>query len=104
MERIAISEEMVLSIVWDSEEDPALQEIMDMVNRKYSKNWKPQTVSTFLSRLCRKGYLDMYRKGRHFYYVPTITKEDYLKSELQRLVYTLADNNIQYLKQIIEEL
>ena len=41
---------LVMKVIWDSTEELALQEVMDGVNHENGKNWKPQTVSTFLSR------------------------------------------------------
>lgn len=67
----------VMKCVWDTENDMSLLEITDMVNQKYVKSWKPQTVSTFLGRLVAKGYLEMYRKGRRFFYHPYVELEQY---------------------------
>lgn len=51
-----------------------------MVAKGYS--WKMQTISTFLSRLVKKGYLDVARKGKNFFYTPRIDKHLYA-SKLQ---------------------
>lgn len=66
-----------MKVIWDSEEDLALQDVMDGVNGENGKNWKPQTVSTFLARLVKKGFLNVYRKGRYSYYPPLVSKEEY---------------------------
>lgn len=70
-------EKVVMKCVWDSEEDLSMQEITAQVNSLYDKNWKTQTVSTFLARLVRKDYLKMYRKGRCFYYQALVEREEY---------------------------
>ena len=75
---ISACEKLVMKVIWDSTEELALQEVMDGVNHENGKNWKPQTVSTFLSRLVKKGFLNMYRKGRYCYYQPLVSKEDFL--------------------------
>ena len=54
---ISACEKLVMKVIWDSTEELALQEVMDGVNHENGKNWKPQTVSTFLSRLVKKGFL-----------------------------------------------
>lgn len=66
-----------------STEELALQEVMDGVNHENGKNWKPQTVSTFLSRLVKKGFLNMYRKGRYCYYQPLVSKEDFWRATME---------------------
>ena len=42
-----------------------------------------QTVSTFLSRLVKKGFLNMYRKGRYCYYQPLVSKEDFWRATME---------------------
>lgn len=71
----------VMKCVWDTEDDMSLLDITQMVNERYHKEWKPQTVSTFLSRLVTKEYLEMYRKGRKFFYHPHVEIEQY-KSQM----------------------
>lgn len=61
-------EQLVMKTVWDSKKELGLMEIMERVNKNYHKEWKPQTVSTFLARLVQKGYLSHYREGRVFFY------------------------------------
>lgn len=70
-------EELVMKTVWDAEEELSLMEIMDRVNTKYDKDWKQQTVSTFLARLVSKGYLQHNRQGRQFFYKILIPLEEY---------------------------
>ena len=70
-------EQLVMKTVWDAEDELSLMEIMQRVNDKYHKDWKPQTVSTFLARLVRKGYLRHYRQGRVFFYQILIPLEEY---------------------------
>lgn len=80
---ISACERLVMKIIWDSTEDLALQEVMERVNEENGKNWKPQTVSTFLTRLVKKGFLSLYRKGRYCYYQPLVSKEDFWKATMQ---------------------
>ena len=73
-------EELVMRCIWDSETDIGVQEITQMVNERYGKQWKQQTVSTFLVRLVKKNYTDMYRKGRNFFYHPKVEKAEYCEN------------------------
>ena len=80
---ISACEKLVMKVIWDSTEELALQEVMDGVNHENGTNWKPQTVSTFLSRLVKKGFLNMYRKGRYCYYQPLVSKEDFWRATME---------------------
>lgn len=79
-------EEMVMKTVWDAEGELGLTDITQRVNETYNKDWKTQTVSTFLARLVRKGYLQHYRKGRIFLYQILVEQEDYVGEMAERFV------------------
>ena len=59
---ISACERVVMKAIWDTPEEMALQQIMDKVNEANGKNWKPQTVSTFLSRLVKKDFYHLTAK------------------------------------------
>ena len=85
MERVSRCEEQVLATVWDAEETPDLSAVMNRVNSRFGHGWKPQTVSTFLGRLVKKGFLETYRKGRYTYYLPRVSKESYKKAAVAEM-------------------
>ncbi len=87
-------EELVMRCIWDSETDIGVQEITQMVNERYGKQWKQQTVSTFLVRLVKKNYTDMYRKGRNFFYHPKVEKAEYCENMLKDYVDFWNDGNM----------
>lgn len=77
------SEEIVMKSIWDIGDDMCLSQIMDYT-KEYGKEWKSQTVSTFLSKLVLKGFIDPYRKGRYFHYKVLITEKEYKIYKLKR--------------------
>lgn len=87
-------EVLVMKTIWESEEFLALRGVTAQVNLKFHKSWKPQTVSTFLARLVKKGFLEMERKGRQFYYYPLVSEADYSKKEIVKCVDFWSDGKI----------
>lgn len=85
---------VVMKCIWTSDHEMALPEIVDMVNDKYKREWKSQTVSTFLARLVKKGFLTLYRNGRQFYYVPLVKEVDYKTNELEECLMFWCNNNL----------
>lgn len=79
LERLTECEQLVMKTLWDAGEELSLMDIVQRINGngRYRKNWKPQTVSTFLARLVRKGYLRHYRQGRLFFYQILIPLDEY---------------------------
>lgn len=78
-ERVNLTEceKIVMKSVWDAGKDVSLVEIMAAIQDKYDKEWKRQTVSTFLLHLIQKGFLTSYRVGRVFYYHEEVSLEDF---------------------------
>ena len=92
-ENITDCELLVMKILWDTTEELSLPGIVDAVNTAFDRTWKPQTVSTFLARLVRKGYLDMVRKGRLFIYYPKVSKKEYATIVIGNYVEFYCEND-----------
>jgi predicted transcriptional regulator len=65
--------------------------------KEYGKDWKSQTVSTFLSKLVLKGFIEPYRKGRYFHYKVLISEKDYKSSKLTRHISFWNKNDVESL-------
>lgn len=80
------AEMLVMGIIWDNpEKRMVLSEIVAAVNDRWGKDWKPQTVSTYLAHLVRKGYLKMHRNGKIYTYEPLKGKDEYMVEVLEAL-------------------
>lgn len=86
-------EQLVMKVIWESEEELTLPDIVKGVNERFGKSWKPQTVSTFLARLVRKNFLTSYRSGRTFFYQPLVSEKDYGDRMIKRCVEFWGNNN-----------
>lgn len=85
-EALTECEVIVMKVIWESDDVMSIQEITSRINLKYKKDWKLQTVSTFLSRAVKKGYLEMKRRGRTFDYYPLVPEEEYGRREIVKCV------------------
>lgn len=86
-------EQLVMKVIWGSEVELTLPDIVKNVNETYGKDWKPQTVSTFLARLVRKNFLNSYRSGRTFFYQPLVSEKAYGKKMINSCVEFWGNNN-----------
>lgn len=103
MTELSVCEEQVLMTVYRHDEAPVMQDVLNVVNRTYQHEWKPQTVSTFLTRCVQKGYLTMQRKGRYAYYYPVIPIEEYQRMQLIRMKDNIFNGDIEQLQKCLEE-
>jgi len=97
MEALSESELLVMKVIWHSQQAMSIQEITALLNRDYGKDWKIQTVSTFLGRMVKNEYLSMTRKGRTFLYEPLVSEDAYGKKEIAKCVKLWGDGRMDLL-------
>ena len=85
---ISNTELCVLQYFWKSNEPQSFSQIFEYFNTTGGKDWKKQTLNTFLLRLTNKGYLKKEYQNHKHLYSPTITLEEY---------------NHQYARQVVDE-
>lgn len=63
-----------MEFFWDSTDEKCKKDVLDHFKKKGKGG---STVSFFLSKLAKKGFLIPRREGRNFFYTPAITKLQY---------------------------
>lgn len=86
MEELTTAESMVMKTIWDHPHEMALQEIMKLTNETYGKDWKSQTVSTYIAKLVKKGFLRMNQSGRNATYEIIIPELSYQQEQSRKFV------------------
>ena len=98
------SEKVTMKCVWDLGDGSRLAHILSLANDKYKKEWKSQTVSTFLGKLVAKGYVEQYRDGRYYCYRILISKNEYRCHELARDLQFWDDGDVALLaEELLDE-
>ena len=95
-------EELVMKCVWDAGRDISLVETMSSLQERFGKEWKRQTVATFLLHLIQKGYVTSYRAGRVFYYRPEIELEEYKKYQTKAFLDFWYDGSVQDFMSVVQ--
>lgn len=96
-------EKLVMKCIWDAGRDMSLVETMAALKEKYQKEWKRQTVSTFLLHLIQKGFLTSYRVGRVFYYHQEIDLDAYKRQQTIEFIDFWYSGSIQALFASLKE-
>ena len=87
---ISESENKIMEFLWDQEDGKYFNEIMTYLNTKYDKNWKKQTVNTFIKRLTDKGLIiSKVSKGSNKQYFPAISYNEFKKGEAESMLNQL---------------
>ena len=90
--RLSECEEMIMKIIWSDSEDLDLKTIAARAEERYNREWKLQTVATFMVRLKIKGWIDIYKAGRYSYYHPLVDVEEYKKIKIEEYFDLYAQN------------
>lgn len=80
------SEKEIMNIIWDAQSPLMIQEILDEVKKRYDKEWRPQTLSSFLRSLVGKGLLDYHRKNMFSFYWSCMSRKEYASCMQKQLL------------------
>lgn len=104
MEKLTESEELVMKAVWDCKKEPVVSDVLHQLIDVYGKDWKQQTVSTFLAKLVRKNYIKLHRNGKIYTYEILVSEEEYNYSQMQLMYSYLYKNNKEKFRKDVEHL
>ena len=88
------NELFILEFLWAQNEPQGFSSILQYYNEKTQKDWKKQTLNTFLLHLTQKGYLTLSSTGTRRLYAPSITKEEYQQTYAREIVKTSFDSSL----------
>ena len=80
-EELSVCEAPIMKIIWESNPDISVPELVKQLNEQYGKEYARTTVVTFLTRMAGKGYITTQRRGR-ISYVHAIKSEQVYKQQL----------------------
>ena len=101
--KLTAAERTIMKIFWDAERDLVLQDVLVVANEVYDRGWKPQTVTAYFSHLVIKGFIEMYKEGRNFYYTVLVDEATYRKEYVEKeVVFWEGGNRLQYICNTLE--
>lgn len=84
----------IMQVIWALGGPVTSRELLDIFARRKGKEWKGQTMATFLSRLVEKGVLTFEKEGRTNIYEPRMSAEEYRGREARGLLETMYGGSI----------
>ncbi len=80
------SEKEILSWMWEADREYSYKDVFLKFGENSDKQWKKQTISTFLTRMEKKGVISIRKTDGKYYYKPALNKCQY---ERKRARYIL---------------
>ena len=84
----------IMEMFWKHTEPMSFKEIMEYMSAVFKKEWKSQTLNTYLSNLKKAGLIQTDRTNYHYLYTAACTKEEYVQRWNQKLVEDALGNSI----------
>ncbi|CAM3444921.1 MULTISPECIES: BlaI/MecI/CopY family transcriptional regulator [Paenibacillus] len=96
VQKLSDTEMELMEVIWECTPPVTSTELLALFAER-GRDWKAQTISTFLSRLVDKGALTATRDGRTNKYTPRISPEDYKLMETQHVLDGLYQGSVKNL-------
>lgn len=84
----------IMEMFWSQKKLMSFKEIMDYMATVFKKDWKSQTLNTYLSNLKKAGLVQTDRTNYHYLYEAACTKDEYIQRWTQKLVEEAYGNSI----------
>lgn len=93
-QKLSETEMEVMQIIWESGHPITSGELLDIFARNKGKEWKGQTIATFLARMVEKGVLISIKQGRTNIYTPRMSPEEYRSQEAKSVLEKLYEGSV----------
>ena len=93
------TELLIMELLWSEGRPMSFREIMDVATKEWKKDWKVQTLNTFLNWLQKMGMIRAERSMTSSYnvYYPLCTKEQHIHKWTKEMVEVCYDNSFRRL-------
>lgn len=92
--KLSETEMELMQVIWAYDHPVTSSELLDIFAQTKGKEWKGQTIATFLARLVDKGVLTAMKQGRSNTYVPLLSYEEYKQWEAQSVLDQMYQGSI----------
>lgn len=88
------SESLIMDFLWKNDGGKGFSEIMEYLNGELHKNWKKQTINTFIRHLIDKGLIsaDTSQKSRR--YSAALTPAEYARGKADKILADFYDGSV----------
>lgn len=93
------TELLIMELLWKEARPMSFREIMDVAIKEWNKEWKVQTLNTFLNGLQKRRMIRAERSvvSSHNVYYALVTKEQHIHQWTKELVEVCYHNSIVHL-------
>lgn len=93
-QKLSDTEMELMQVIWELGHPVQSSELLVIFSENKGKEWKGQTIATFLARLVEKGLLKAKKQGRSNIYTACLSPEEYKRWEAQSVLDSLYQGSI----------
>lgn len=87
----------IMEYLWKKNAPATFKEISDFLNQELNKNWKKQTLNSYLSNLQRSGIIGADKSGNRYAYYPLCSKDELIHNWTKQMVAESFGSSISHL-------
>lgn len=88
------TELQIMELLWSADHPMTFREIMDVATTEWGKNWKVQTLNTFLNGLQKMNMIAAERSMSSYNaYYPLCTKEQHVHNWTKKMIEVCYENS-----------
>ena len=95
-QQLSDTELMIMEYLWSQNTPKTFSEIKAFFEATTNKNWKKQTLNTFLSRLIDKGLLERKKEETKAYYGAALTKAEFKQRKAKAILEECYEGKISH--------
>jgi BlaI family transcriptional regulator, penicillinase repressor len=88
------TEKEIMDVLWELDTPIATADLLSFFNNERKKDWKTQTISTFLARLVKKGFVISETKGRGTIHSFAVSEEEYNQLKAKSILKMMYKGSI----------
>lgn len=84
----------IMEVIWSAEDGLSFQELLDRMNGEYQKDWKRQTLRTFLAGLQKAELVESRGSRKSQIYYPLRSRDEHIHRWTRRLLDKSFDGSL----------
>ncbi len=88
------TEQIIMECFWEKGKGLTIKEILAYLKANHQKDWKKQTISTYIAGLQKAGLLRTDASHRPYIYHATCTKDEFIHGKTRKLVAEEYGNSL----------
>lgn len=105
MQRLTRTEEEIMRVVWNSEDETiSMTDLLEELRKTKRESYARTTLVTLIGKIIEKGYATTIRKGKSAYVCSKVKLEEYKVFVMNDMVDTLYKGDYEAAKHVIVEI